>query len=404
VSCWSAVRRRLLSVSLIAVAFGLVVHPATSLAAGYPTTGLPALGWFAATSHGGGPLGSAPASGVDANGNRYIFWRGTDGSLWNEDYDADNAVWGRPVEVAAAGRTLAAAPAVAVLRDGQQDVFWKGTDGDLWETVDTSHWSPSVDLGAGPLGSAPTAGVDGDGGVYVFWEGTDGSLWEKWQLSGTWFGPAKITLAGRMGSAPAVAVQPSGVQNVFWRGTDGNLWDAWHTNAWHGPVNLGARPLGSAPAAAAGTQGNLFVFWEGTDGSLWEKSQVNATWNGATKVTTAGRMGSPPSVAVVGNTLQDVFWRGTNGNLWETWDPSANSVANCGTVNDRPPGIPINETSSILNAVATNIACGPARAVVLATLQSTDGQPPAPWRYGGTGGHGFSIVNGNEQIVGTVVN
>jgi hypothetical protein len=287
------------------------------------TLGIPGLvasmsSWHAAISHGAGPLGSATTSGADRAGDQFVFWRGTDGSLWDE-WDT-GGIWHGPARISVAGRTLSSQPAVAVLPDGEQDVFWKGTDGQLWEVRYTTHWTRPVDLG-GSLSSAPSAGADSHGDVYVFWEGRDRSLWDKWRTGGSWYGPVAIKIAGRMGSAPAVAVQESGTQDVFWRGTDGNLWDAWHTISWHGPVNLGAGPLGSGPTAGADADGNLYVFWEGTDGSLWDRWDTSQQWHGPAKITSSGTMGSQPSVAVHGDGEQDVFWRGTDGNLWETWYP-----------------------------------------------------------------------------------
>jgi hypothetical protein len=82
----------------------------------------------------------------------------------------------------------------------------------------------------------------------------------------------------------------------------------------------------------------------------------------------------------------------------------AATTRNCGTVNDRTPGEPINDSSSVTHIVATNVTCGRARAVVLATLRAKSGKPPQPWKFGGGGDYGFSIVNGRERIVGDAVN
>jgi DNA-binding beta-propeller fold protein YncE len=291
------------------------VGPSPPVSPPSPSSG----GWHAAISHGAGPMGSAPTAGADRAGEQFVFWKGTNGTLWDEWYI--HSSWHGPAQITTAGRTLLSSPGVAVPPSGQQDVFWRGPGGNLWETTHTTHWTRRVNLGAGPLGSAPTAGADARGEVFVFWKGTNGALWEKWRTHGRWHRPAKIKIAGRMGSAPGVAVQSSGVQNVFWRGRDGDLWDARHTNRWHRPVNLGAGPLGSAPTAGADAHGDLFVFWEGTDGSLWDRWDLKGAWHGPAKITAAGRMGSAPAVAVHGDGEQDVFWRGTNGALWETWHP-----------------------------------------------------------------------------------
>lgn len=82
----------------------------------------------------------------------------------------------------------------------------------------------------------------------------------------------------------------------------------------------------------------------------------------------------------------------------------AATTRHCGAVSDRTLGEPINDSSSVTDIVATNVTCARARAVVLATLSSKNGRPPRPWRFGGGGEHGFSIINGRERIVGNAVN
>jgi hypothetical protein len=88
-------------------------------------------GWLKPVNLGSGPLGSVPTAGVDGHGNEYVFWRGTNGALWDKWFVGGQ--WHGPGPIHAAGTDLASAPTVAVHADGQQDVFWKGTDGDLWE-------------------------------------------------------------------------------------------------------------------------------------------------------------------------------------------------------------------------------------------------------------------------------
>jgi hypothetical protein len=42
-----------------------------------------------------GPLGSAPAAGVDGKGATYVFWKGTDNNLWKAFWDG--AKWEGPL-------------------------------------------------------------------------------------------------------------------------------------------------------------------------------------------------------------------------------------------------------------------------------------------------------------------
>ncbi|HJQ02521.1 MAG TPA: hypothetical protein VJ851_13045 [Jatrophihabitans sp.] len=79
----------------------------------------------------------------------------------------------------------------------------------------------------------------------MFWQGSDGGLWERWYSGGSWYGPARISIAGTIGSAPTVAVHGNGEQDVFWKGTNGNLWEGFYAaGAWNGAYDLGAGPLG----------------------------------------------------------------------------------------------------------------------------------------------------------------
>jgi hypothetical protein len=118
--------------------------PLAASAASSPST-TSSLSWHAAISHGAGPLGSATTSGADRSGDQFVFWRGTDGSLWDDWYTG--ATWHGPARISVAGRDLVSQPAVAVLPDGQQDVFLKGINGRLWEVTHTTHWTSRVDLG-----------------------------------------------------------------------------------------------------------------------------------------------------------------------------------------------------------------------------------------------------------------
>jgi hypothetical protein len=280
----------------------------------------PVGGWGTSVNLAAGPLGSAPTAGVDAAAGQFVFWKGTDGSLWDR-WTLGSATWHGPAKIVQAG-TLRSRPAVAVTPSGEQEVFFKGRDGRLWESWHIASWHPAVRLAGGRLGSAPTAGADRHGDTFVFWQGTDSKLWDEWYTQDQWHGPARIVSAGRIASQPAVAVTPSGVQDVFWKGSDGNLWETSNASGrWGSAINLGARPLGSGPTAGVDVYGRIFVLWQGTDGSLWDRWYAGARWNGPVQIAPAGIIGSPPSVAVQSSGEQDVFWKGRDGNLWETLHP-----------------------------------------------------------------------------------
>ena len=247
-------------------------------------------------------------------GAEYVFWRGTDGNLWDEQY-SDNS-WS--LLVALNSGPLGSGPAVAAHASGEQDVFWEGTQGSLWEMWYYGQWVGPVELNAGTLGSAPAVGVDASDNEYVFWRGTDRLLWEMFYIGGKWSAPTPLD-SGALGSAPVVAVHPNGEQDVFWKGTDGGLWEMWYSGGWNGPANItSAGQLGSAPAVGVDASNNEYVYWQGTDGLLWQMSYIGAKWSLSTPIN-SGALGSAPVVAVHPNGEQDVFWEGTDGGLWEMW-------------------------------------------------------------------------------------
>jgi hypothetical protein len=264
-----------------------------------------------------------PGAAVDpSNDHQYVFWAGQDGDLWEAYYNGSS--WSdQDLGIG----PLGSEPAVAVSPDQSsggnswQYVFWKGTDGNLWEAWWDGSWNGPENLGMGPLGSEPTVGVDANGNQFVFWEGTQGNLWEA-LYNGTWNGPSDLG-DGPLGSSPTVAVSPIyssggyGYQFVFWRGTDGNLWEAYWTGSWHGRQSLGDGPLGSPPSAATDSIGNEYVFWAGQNAQLWEAHYSGSSWSGGSNG--MGPLGSAPSVGVDAGSAQFVYWKGTDANLWQAY-------------------------------------------------------------------------------------
>jgi hypothetical protein len=249
-----------------------------------------------------GPLGSAPAVGVDAHGATYVYWKGTDGDLWE-------AFWNGTKWVGPYNRhmgPLGSPPTVAITANGRAYVFWKSTGpgDDLMEAQGPADGALSgpANLGMGPLGSAPAAGVDATGATYVYWEGTDGDLWEGFWNGSKWVGAFNRGM-GPLGSPPTVAVTGNGTAYVFWK-SEGPGFDLMQAQgpadgALSGPANLGMGPLGSAPAAGADAAKSTYVYWEGSDGDLWEGFWNGSKWVGAYN-RGMGTLGSPPTAALFG--------------------------------------------------------------------------------------------------------
>lgn len=249
-----------------------------------------------------------------------------------------------------------AGPSLALWQaSGQQDVFWRGTDGNLWEDVWSQSgggwWASPGHLSNGPMGSEPGAVTNpARNEEDVFWQGMGGQLYEAVYstISGTWsVGPVQPSVVG-MASQPSVAAKPSGQQDVFWQGSDGKLWETYWSvpNGWspaYEPISSGI--LGSAPAVVWNNQRNEEdVFWRGTDGNLWE-AYFHGGWNGP-HLAVGASIGSQPSVgAWASNGQQDVFWRATDSALVKAfWNPNngwntPGDVANTAPMFSAPTGV-----------------------------------------------------------------
>jgi hypothetical protein len=249
-------------------------------------------------------------------GNEEVFWRGTDGNLWQE-YTV-NGTWYGPQQLTTLGN-LASDPEPVSWGTGNLEVFWRGTDGSLWQMYYLNGWQGPQSLGDGPLGTATPEPVSwGPGNLEVFWEGTDQGLWQAYYANG-WHGPQGLG-DGPLGSAtPEPVSWGPGNLEVFWEGTDQNLWQAYYANGWHGPQGLGDGPLGSAATLTPVSwgSGNLEVFWEGTDQGLWHAYYANG-WHGPQGLGN-GPLGSAPHPVATAPSALDVFWEGTDQGLWHAW-------------------------------------------------------------------------------------
>jgi hypothetical protein len=302
--------------TVLAISVGLLGLPATVTSAAATTASPTAhLEKYAANWKSSGDT-SKPviASVAHPDGQQDVFWKGTDGNIWEIKHSG--GTWHGPSRIRV-GPVDSAPAAVFQSSTRKEYVFWKGTDGNIWEAYSNGAWHGPIRIGMGPVSSAPTAVTWGNH-VDVFWRGIDGNLWEGKNSGGTWSGPYRIGM-GRLGSAPTAAAFTAGVQNVLWRGVDGNLWEGKYSGgAWHGPLKIGMGPMGSAPSATIQPSSNQEdVVWMGMGGNIWE-TVYNGSWIGPVKLG-MGRLGSAPSATAWGSEV-DLYWRGANGKLWKGWD------------------------------------------------------------------------------------
>lgn len=238
----------------------------------------PGNGWSARQDLGMGPLGSRPVAVAQADGVIDAFWRGSVGNhLWHARY-TPGVGWNGPQDL---GGSLASAPSPAVSSGGTISVFWRGTDGHLWQTLQSpgSPWRPPASLGMGQLGGAPDAAGEVTGGIDVFWPGTGrASLWHATYAAGLGWSHASLLATG-VASAPFAVASSAGSMNVFWLGTDCGLWWADRPGStWLTPVPLPMGRLGGGPFAAGQGNGTIDVFWPGsTDPNLWH-SRYSGSW------------------------------------------------------------------------------------------------------------------------------
>ena len=145
-----------------------------------------------------GPLASPPSAAEQATSagtQIQVYWKGTNGALYEAD-TSGGAKWSGPTSHGMG--PLGSAPAVATLGYGNEDVFWGGTYGRLWEASWDSTSRNGVSLngptsvGFGPMASAPTVAAAPPDEYDVFWIGTDSNLWEAKLVGQTWTGDQSL--------------------------------------------------------------------------------------------------------------------------------------------------------------------------------------------------------------------
>jgi CHAP domain-containing protein len=251
-----------------------------------------------------GTLGSQPTVAVTSGGNQYVFWKGTNAGYLYEAYNL-NGTWYGPNKVTDTQGDpvgpMGSAPAAGVDSSGNVYVFYENSsDSGLEETSGLGYQPGSFSgfheiSGTAPLGSVPTVAVTGGGNQYVFWQNASGYLYEAYNLNGTWNGPSLITDSGTkmgpMASAPTAGVDGSGNIYVFWENSSDNGLEE-TSGLGYQPASFNAQheisgmaPLGSAPTVAVTSGGNQLVFWKGSNShaDLFE-ANWNGSWNGPTNL------------------------------------------------------------------------------------------------------------------------
>ncbi len=265
-------------------------------------------------SLGDGPLGGNPKAVAASPGHTFVFWKGTDNTLWYAWYGAGG--WHGPGNL---GGHFApnSSPHPVMTGNGTIDVFWTGVDGNLWHVYEingSGSFAAPQSLGGGPLGSDPQPASSGRGDVAVFWKGTDNNLWAAMYKPGAaWRVPVFLGSGPMGGVSPHAAAFSANSYDVFWRGTDNNVWHNYTVGGgWSGPQGLGMGPLGGDPIAISPAIGVVDLFWQGTDHGLWH-GWYQAGWHGPQGY--GGSVYSEPSPIVPLAGQVDAFWRTATGDI-----------------------------------------------------------------------------------------
>jgi hypothetical protein len=198
-----------------------------------------------------------------------VFWLGVNPhQLWSARYTPASG-WHGPALLASG---LGSQPSPAVSGTETVNVFWKGSDGQLWDMSRGSHRSRSTPaaVAMGQIGAAPRATAQHSGEIDVFWGGAaPGSVWHGTYTPGSRWGSPQRAGGGMGGQLIVVGSAPS-TESAFWKGQGGLLWRSTSQGAGWGPATampLGA--IGTKLAAVGQSNGVVDVFWWGSNHHLW---------------------------------------------------------------------------------------------------------------------------------------
>jgi hypothetical protein len=213
---------------------------------------------------------STPFVVPDPNSGAWIYYQGTDNTLWKIKDDGSQ-------QSNICNNTTAATPFVASLTDGRW-VYFEGTDNALWKVKDDGNCSSQYHIGENmPAGkqytsSTPFVVPDPNSGAWIYYRGTDNTLSrikdDGSQLSN--IGNNKTV------STPFVVSQVDGTW-VYFQGPayDYALWKVRDDGSrqYHIGENdptAGNQYLASAPFVTP----DGWVYFQGTDNTLWKAPSI----------------------------------------------------------------------------------------------------------------------------------
>jgi hypothetical protein len=267
--------------------------------------------WDAFHEETGGPaaLGSSP-NVLHEGSNWWIFYRGSDGALWQQTLV--NGAW---VPYRIGGQVAPGTTPAVKYEAGNWWVFYHGADGALHEASLTSgsEWTDYRIGGEMAWSTSPAVKYEA-GNWWVFYHGADGALHEASLTSGSEWTDYRIGGDMAWSTSPAAEYE-SGNWWVFYQGTDGALHEASLTSGseWT-DYRIGGDMAPAATPVVNYAAGNWRVFYRGSDGALWQESLASGgEWSNYRIGGQLGR-GSAPAVVREGG-LWWVFYHGADGAL-----------------------------------------------------------------------------------------
>jgi hypothetical protein len=262
---------------------------------------------------------SATAFVEGASGNQMVYFRGTNGAIWQWQYEVSNHKW----YLTELGGQAASSP-TAYLAGRNQMVYFRGTNGAIWQWQyeASNHKWYLTELGGQATGR-PAAFVEGaSGNQMVYFRGTNGAIWQ-WQYEASnhkWY---LTELGGQAASSPTGYVD-EGNQMVYFRGTNGAIWQ-WQYEAsnhkWY-LTELGGQATGTLAAFVYMNGATQDVYFRGTNGAIWQwqYEASNHKWY----LTELGGQATGSPTAYIDEGNQMVYFWGTNGAIWQ-WQYEASN-------------------------------------------------------------------------------
>jgi hypothetical protein len=241
---------------------------------------------------GGNTTASTPFVVPDPNGGAWVYFQGTDNTLWKVRSDGSQ-------QSQIGGNTTASTPFVVPDPNGGAWVYFQGTDNTLWKVRDDGSQQSQI---GGNTASTPFVVPDPNDGAWVYFQGTDKTLWKVRND-----GSQQSQIGGNTASTPFVVPDPNGAAWVYFQGTDNTLWKVRDDGSQQSQI--GGNTTASTPFVVPDPNGGAWVYFQGTDNTLWKVRNDGSQQSQIGGNTTA----STPFVTPDGW----VYFQGTDGKLWK---------------------------------------------------------------------------------------